>query len=97
MSQAENVAWMGWRPARVTHSSDYFPALYDYAVRCVALCCVEFCIAQSRPTFSQTRCCNTDVNAHHFQVELIKRDKAYVCHQTKDEMEASRDIARVSY
>jgi glutaminyl-tRNA synthetase len=27
-------------------------------------------------------------------VELIKRDKAYVCHQTKAEMEASRDIAK---
>ena len=32
-SQAENVAWMGWRPSRITHSSDYFPQLYDFAVR----------------------------------------------------------------
>lgn len=31
---------------------------------------------------------------HAFAVELIKRDKAYVCHQTKAEMEASREIAR---
>ena len=57
-SQAENVHWLGWRPARVTHSSDYFPHLYDFAVR------------------------------------LITQGKAYVCHQTKDEMEASREIAK---
>jgi glutaminyl-tRNA synthetase len=31
---------------------------------------------------------------HAFAVELIRRDKAYVCHQTKAEMEASREIAR---
>lgn len=28
-------------------------------------------------------------------VELIRRDKAYVCHQTKAEIEACREIARV--
>eukprot|EP00604_Paraphysomonas_vestita_P003143 CAMPEP_0174820862 /NCGR_PEP_ID=MMETSP1107-20130205/4962_1 /TAXON_ID=36770 /ORGANISM="Paraphysomonas vestita, Strain GFlagA" /LENGTH=619 /DNA_ID=CAMNT_0016037017 /DNA_START=191 /DNA_END=2050 /DNA_ORIENTATION=+ len=31
---------------------------------------------------------------HAFAVELIKRDKAYVCHQTQAEMEASREITR---
>jgi glutaminyl-tRNA synthetase len=57
-NQAENVAWMGWRPVRVTHSSDYFDHLFAFAVR------------------------------------LITMGKAYVCHQTKEEMEASREIAR---
>jgi glutaminyl-tRNA synthetase len=57
-NQAENVAWMGWKPVRVTHSSDYFPQLYEFAVR------------------------------------LIKMGKAYVCHQTKADIEASREIAR---
>jgi len=31
---------------------------------------------------------------YEFAVKLIKNDKAYVCHQTKDEIEACRDIAR---
>ena len=57
-SQAENVAWLGWKPCAVTHSSDYFPQLYEFAV------------------------------------QLIKLGKAYVCHQTKDQMEASREVAR---
>lgn len=49
---------MGWKPVRVTYTSDYFQKLYELAV------------------------------------ELIKRGKAYVCHQTKAEIEASRSIAR---
>jgi len=52
------VLWMGWRPCRVTFSSDYFEELYGLAV------------------------------------ELIRRGKAYVCHQTKEEMQRSRDLAR---
>lgn len=54
----EDVDWMGWKPVRVTYTSDYFQKLYELAV------------------------------------ELIKRGKAYVCHQTKAEIEASRSIAR---
>jgi glutaminyl-tRNA synthetase len=57
-SQADNVAWLGWKPVRTTHSSDYFPQLYDFAV------------------------------------QLIKKDKAFVCHQSKEEIENSREIAR---
>ena len=57
-TQAKNVEWLGWKPIRVTHSSDYFDELYDLAI------------------------------------ELIKRGKAYVCHQTKEEMEASKAHAR---
>lgn len=49
---------MGWKPCRVTYTSDYFPVLYELAVK------------------------------------LIKLGKAYVCHQTKAEIEASREIAR---
>lgn len=57
-NQAENVAWMGWKPARTTHSSDYFGALFAYAQR------------------------------------LIREGHAYVCHQTKADIEASREAAR---
>lgn len=57
-SQADNVAWLGWKPARVTHTSDYFPQLYDFAV------------------------------------QLIKKGKAYVCHQSKADMEVSREICK---
>jgi len=57
-SLREDVAWMGWIPSKVTHTSDYFGQLYDLAI------------------------------------ELIKRDKAYVCHQTKADIEASREISR---
>lgn len=56
-SQADNVAWLGWKPARITHTSDYFSQLYAFAV------------------------------------ELIKKGKAYVCHQTKAEMEVSQGMA----
>lgn len=41
----EDVKWMGWKPIKVTYSSDYFDQLYDYAIK------------------------------------LIKKGKAYVCHQ----------------
>lgn len=57
-SQAENVAWMGWKPCRVTYSSDYFDELHDFALR------------------------------------LIRDGKAYVCHQTAEEMAASRELRR---
>lgn len=33
---------------------------------------------------------------HALAIELIKRDKAYVCHQTKAEVEACREIAKVN-
>jgi len=56
-NQAENVAWMGWKPVKVTHSADYFNELYEFAIR------------------------------------LIKKGSAYVCHQTKEQMEVSRKIA----
>jgi glutaminyl-tRNA synthetase len=32
---------------------------------------------------------------HAFAIQLIKADKAYVCHQTKPEIEACREIAKV--
>jgi glutaminyl-tRNA synthetase len=31
---------------------------------------------------------------YKFAIELIKKDKAYVCHQTKAEMEACRAVAK---
>lgn len=46
----EMVEWLGYKPAIITHSSDYFQQLYDWAV------------------------------------ELIKKDLAYVCHQSSEEM-----------
>jgi glutaminyl-tRNA synthetase len=57
-SLREDVDWMGWKPVRVTYTSDYFQELYELAIK------------------------------------LIKRGKAYVCHQSKAEIEASREIAR---
>lgn len=49
------VHWMGWRPFKITYSSDYFQELYDLAV------------------------------------ELIKRGRAYVDHQTPDEIKEYRE------
>jgi len=49
-----DVAWMGHKPAYVTHASDYFDKLYELAV------------------------------------ELIKRGKAYVCHQVGEEIKKGR-------
>ncbi|TMS39357.1 hypothetical protein L596_005895 [Steinernema carpocapsae] len=46
----EMVKWLGYKPARITYSSDNFDQLYAWAV------------------------------------ELIKKDLAYVCHQTVEEM-----------
>ena len=31
---------------------------------------------------------------HALAVELIRRDKAYVCHQSKADIEASREVAK---
>lgn len=53
--------WLGWKPVKVTYTSDYFQILYDLAVK------------------------------------LIKSDKAYVCHQSKADIEASREIARAKF
>ncbi|KAG0604844.1 hypothetical protein M758_9G012600 [Ceratodon purpureus] len=50
----EIVNWMGWKPFKVTYSSDYFTQLFDLAV------------------------------------ELIKRGRAYVDHQTADEIKLYR-------
>eukprot|EP01029_Cantina_marsupialis_P004467 TRINITY_DN14495_c0_g1_i1.p1 TRINITY_DN14495_c0_g1~~TRINITY_DN14495_c0_g1_i1.p1 ORF type:complete len:772 (+),score=246.15 TRINITY_DN14495_c0_g1_i1:1276-3591(+) len=57
-SQADNVDWLGWKPWKVTYSSEYFDELYAFAIK------------------------------------LIKKGLAYVCHQTKDEIEKCRDVAR---
>ncbi|XP_029166056.1 probable glutamine--tRNA ligase [Nylanderia fulva] len=46
----EMVEWLGYKPAMITHSSDYFEQLYKWAV------------------------------------ELIKKDLAYVCHQSSEEI-----------
>jgi len=51
----DNLAWLGHKPSRITHSSEYFPQLYDLAVK------------------------------------LIKKGKAYVCHQTAEEIKKSRE------
>ncbi|RKP16618.1 hypothetical protein ROZALSC1DRAFT_31474, partial [Rozella allomycis CSF55] len=50
----ESVEWLGFQPFKVTHSSDYFDQLYEYAI------------------------------------DLIKKDKAYVCHMTEEEIKESR-------
>jgi glutaminyl-tRNA synthetase len=50
----DNVKWLGYTPHAVTYSSDYFPTLYEYAIK------------------------------------LIKKGKAFVCHQPKEEMNEDR-------
>lgn len=44
------VEWLGYKPSKITHSSDYFDQLYEWAIK------------------------------------LIKEGKAYVCHQTAEEV-----------
>lgn len=53
---ANNVHWLGYTPAKVTYSSQYFEELYELALK------------------------------------LIRKGKAYVCHQSKPEIEASRIV-----
>lgn len=55
---AEAVAWLGWKPAQTTFTSDYFPQMYDFALK------------------------------------LIDSADAYVCHQTGEEIERSRQLAQ---
>jgi glutaminyl-tRNA synthetase len=50
----DTVEWLGYKPDKITYSSDLFQHLYDLAV------------------------------------ELIKRDKAYICHCTGEEIHAQR-------
>jgi glutaminyl-tRNA synthetase len=54
VSIREMVEWLGFEPARITHSSDDFDRLYELAE------------------------------------ELIRRDKAYVCHCTKEQVQEGR-------
>lgn len=56
----KSVSWLGYKPWKITHSSDYFQELYDIAVK------------------------------------LIKDGKAYVCHQTADEIKLYRNEKRNS-
>ena len=56
----KNVNWLGYKPWKVTASSDYFQELYEFAV------------------------------------DLIKRDKAFVCHQTAEEMKHDREFKKNS-
>lgn len=56
----KNVAWLGFKPFKITASSDYFQELYDMAV------------------------------------SLIKKGKAYVCHQNKAEMSEYRNAMKNS-
>jgi glutaminyl-tRNA synthetase len=51
-----SVEWLGYKPFKVTYSSDYF------------------------------------VKLHELAVQLIKNGQAYVCHQTKTETAASRQV-----
>eukprot|EP01101_Sappina_pedata_P001268 TRINITY_DN11369_c0_g1_i1.p1 TRINITY_DN11369_c0_g1~~TRINITY_DN11369_c0_g1_i1.p1 ORF type:complete len:773 (+),score=368.15 TRINITY_DN11369_c0_g1_i1:30-2321(+) len=51
-----NVDWMGFKPYKITYSSDYFSQL------------------------------------HAFAVELIKKNKAYICHETAEEMSEGRQM-----
>jgi len=51
----KDVRWMGFNWWKITHTSDYFPQLYEFAIR------------------------------------LIKEGKAYVCHQTKEEVKEYRE------
>ncbi|KAJ4828883.1 hypothetical protein Tsubulata_039853 [Turnera subulata] len=51
----EIVQWMGWKPFKITYTSDYFQELYELAV------------------------------------ELIRRDRAYVDHQTPEEIKEYRE------
>ena len=50
----KNVEWLGYKPWKVTHASEYFQELYDLGC------------------------------------ELIRRGKAYVCHQSKEQMNEGR-------
>ena len=52
------VEWLGYRPCKVTHTSDYFAELHDFAL------------------------------------QLIDQGLAYVCHQTAEQVRASRLQAR---
>jgi len=54
------VAWMGWKPVKITHASHYFPQLHALAVK------------------------------------LIELGLAYVCHQSGDEIAASREAREPS-
>ena len=57
-SLKRDVSWLGWKPAQITYTSDYFFELHALAVK------------------------------------LIEKGLAYVCHQTKADIEASRDICK---
>lgn len=53
---ADTIRWLGYTPAKVTYSSEYFDELYELALK------------------------------------LIRKGRAYVCHQGKPEIEASRIV-----
>ena len=56
----KNVAWLGYKPWKITHASGYFDELYNFAV------------------------------------ELIKKDKAFICEQEKTEMREYRKAGKPS-
>lgn len=56
----KNIIWLGYKPDKITHASDYFPELYRFAV------------------------------------ELIKKGKAFVCEQSKEDLQNFRKAKKPS-
>lgn len=101
------VAWMGWKPAKITYASDYFQKLYDLAVRhsfprisalsspghAVLACTGPGRLSAASCSFSSEMHLNKPCRhlSAAAQVELIRRGKAYVDHQTPDEIKEYRE------
>jgi glutaminyl-tRNA synthetase len=77
------VSWMGWTPWKVTRQETASRA--GLVLRFRVMTC-----ARMLPFLQITYSSDHFVRLHELAVQLIKDGLAYVCHQTKDEIEESR-------
>ena len=101
----EIVAWLGWKPFKITYSSDYFqvfclvlfwqrvPFFLSFLVVSVHLpACLPVCINRIiRNSLARSLARSLVQELYELAVKLIKRGKAYVCHQTGDEIKEYRE------
>jgi glutaminyl-tRNA synthetase len=86
----EIVAWMGWKPAKACARAP----VACYGTRAGGA--LPPIMPRSRPYAQITYASDYFQKLYDLAVELIRRDKAYVCHQKADDIKAFREQRRNS-
>lgn len=94
-----DLEWLGWKPVATTFSSESFLKLYEMAIKLIKVCFKlvreYFAVLVDRRELSWTlRLVHSQM--HHRWVFFLQAGKAYICHQTKEDIARCREIARLN-